>query len=151
MWADAQRDGRPVEYRWRPVFIVAKFGWRPLLECRAVTLPRRETRWNVLGVSQTGKPISVVSGPTFTILWRHVEEILLFNEFFSIVDMCISCQNTARQLCAMVRRWQIFGDFWVLYFSAGCVPHVSDLHLKFALRPHPVWKYGRHPVCGGWD
>ena len=23
-----------------------QFGWRPLLECRAVTLPRRETRWN---------------------------------------------------------------------------------------------------------
>ena len=22
------------------------FAWRPLLECRAVTLPRRETRWN---------------------------------------------------------------------------------------------------------
>ena len=24
-----------------------QFGWRPLLECRAVTLPRRETRWNL--------------------------------------------------------------------------------------------------------
>jgi len=28
------------------------------------------------------------------------------------------------------------------------VQHVSDLHLKFALRPHHVWKYGRHPVSG---
>jgi len=26
------------------------------------------------------------------------------------------------------------------------VQHVSDLHSKFALRPHHVWKYGRHPV-----
>jgi len=26
MWADAQRDGRPVEYRWRPLFNAAKFG-----------------------------------------------------------------------------------------------------------------------------
>jgi len=25
---------------------------------------------------------------------------------------------------------------------------VSDLHLKFALRPHHVWKYGKHPICG---
>jgi len=25
-----------------------QFGWRPLLECRAVTLPIRETRWNWL-------------------------------------------------------------------------------------------------------
>jgi len=33
-------------YRWRPLFNAAKFGWRPLLECCAITLPRRETRWN---------------------------------------------------------------------------------------------------------
>ena len=43
MWANAQRDGRPAEYRWCPLFNAAKFGRRPLLECRAVTLPRRET------------------------------------------------------------------------------------------------------------
>ena len=36
MWANAQRDGRPTEYRW--LFNAAKFGWRPLLEYRAVTL-----------------------------------------------------------------------------------------------------------------
>jgi len=29
------------------------------------------------------------------------------------------------------------------------VQHVSDLHLKFALRPHHVCKYGRHPLCDG--
>jgi len=46
MWANAQSDGRPAEYRWRPLFNAAKFGRRPLLECRAVTLPTRETRWN---------------------------------------------------------------------------------------------------------
>jgi len=43
MWADAQRDGRHVEYRWRPLFNAAKFRLRPLLECQAVTLPRRKT------------------------------------------------------------------------------------------------------------
>ena len=43
MWADAQRDGCPSKYRWRPLFNTAKFGWRPLLKCRAVTLPIRET------------------------------------------------------------------------------------------------------------
>ena len=25
--------------------------------------------------------------------------------------------------------------------------HVSDLHPKFALRPHHVWKYGRYPAA----
>ena len=42
MWVNAQRDGRPADYRRRPLFNAAKFGWRPLLECRAVTLPRRD-------------------------------------------------------------------------------------------------------------
>jgi len=29
--------------------------------------------------------------------------------------------------------------------------HVSDLYPKFALRPHHVWQYGRHPISDGWD
>ena len=33
-------------------------------------------------------------------------------------------------------------------FPASRVQHISDLHSKFALRPHKVPKYGRHPVCG---
>ena len=32
MWANAQPDGRPAEHRWRPLFNIAKFGWRPLLD-----------------------------------------------------------------------------------------------------------------------
>jgi len=36
MWANAQRDGRPAEYRWRPVLNAAKFGSVTLLKCRAV-------------------------------------------------------------------------------------------------------------------
>jgi len=27
------------------------------------------------------------------------------------------------------------------------VQHISDLYPKFTLRPHHVWKYGRHPIC----
>jgi len=46
MWANAERDGRPAKYRWRPLFNFAKFCWRPVLECHAVMLPRREIRWN---------------------------------------------------------------------------------------------------------
>jgi len=36
-------------------------------------------------------------------------------------------------------------------FPASRVQQVSDLHLKFALRPHHVWKYGRHAIYGRWD
>jgi len=35
------------------------------------------------GVPRTTGPISAASGPMFTILWGHLEEILLLNEFFS--------------------------------------------------------------------
>jgi len=45
MWANAQRDGRPAEYRCRPLFNAAV--WLTLttrVPYRAVTLPRRETR-----------------------------------------------------------------------------------------------------------
>jgi len=28
MWANAQRDGRPAEHRWRSLFNAAKFGGR---------------------------------------------------------------------------------------------------------------------------
>ena len=35
------------------------------------------------GVPQTNEMISASSGPKFTILWGHVEEVLLLNKFFS--------------------------------------------------------------------
>jgi len=86
----------------------------------------------------------------FTILWEHVEEMLLLNKFFfPIVNTCLSCKDIARQSCAMVPRWRFFDDFLRLVFAASPVQHVSDLHLKFALRPHHVCKYGRHPICNG--
>jgi len=37
----------------------------------------------VAGVPETPETISAGSGPKFTILWGHVEEILLLNKFFS--------------------------------------------------------------------
>jgi len=142
MWADAQRDGRTAEYRWRPLRKFCKsipctmpqsFGWGPLLGCHAVTLPiyenarlgrkvnfargkilsrskstrpgddqrsckvwltsgewrhcsneaQMQNRLKFAGVPQTGKLISVICGPKFAILWGHLEEILLFNKFFS--------------------------------------------------------------------
>jgi len=76
---------------------------------------------------------------------------LLLNKFFPIVDMCLSCEDIARQSCAMVPRWRFLATFLRPVFSASRVQQVSDLHLKFAPRPHHVRKYGRHPICGGWD
>jgi len=36
-------------------------------------------------------------------------------------------------------------------FPASRMQHISDLRSKFALRPHHVSKYGRHPICSRWD
>ena len=62
------------------------------------------------GVPQTRQQISAVSRPKFTVLSGHVEGVLLFNNFFPIVDACLSSEDTARQSCAMVPKWQFFAS-----------------------------------------
>ena len=71
---------------------------------------------------------------------------MLLNKFFLIVDICLSYEDIARQSCGMVPRWRLFDDILHPVFSVSRAQHVSDLHSKFRLRPHHVWKYGRHPV-----
>ena len=136
----------------------AKFGLRPSLKCRTVTLPKYESArlggctlnfaprkipqrgknpqkcicsvpaqetakhravWlasvarshcsnadktrnplKFAGLPQTTGLISAASGPKFVILWRHLEDILLLNKFFPIADICLSCEDIARQSCA---------------------------------------------------
>ena len=107
-----------------------------------------------IGVPQTAGPISAATGPKFTILWEYVVGISLLKFFLPIVDTCLICEDIARcarQSCAMVARWRIFADFLGPAFLASHMQQISDMHSKFALRPHDVWKYGRHPFCGGRD
>ena len=85
-------------------------------------------------------------GSKFTILWGHLEDILLLNKFFPIVDTCLSCEDMAEQSCAMVPRWRFLATFLRPVFAASRVQRISDLHSKFALRPHHVPKYGKHPI-----
>ena len=114
MWANVQRDGHTAEYRWRPLFNAAKFGWRPLLECHAVTLPRCVTRWNLLACPKLANRCQLLVGgrsPYCEDMWRRY---CCLTSFFPIVDTCISWEDRARQSCAMVRRWRIF---CVLHFQ----------------------------------
>ena len=88
------------------------------------------------GVPQTTGSISAASGPTFTILWGHVEEILMLIKFFPIVNMCLRCEyiyspTELRDGAQMA----IFDDFLRPVFAASRAQQVSDLHSKFALRP----------------
>jgi len=151
MWANAQSDGRPAEYRWRPLFNAAKFGWRPILDCRAVTLPRCETRWNLQGCPKLANGSQALvdrSSPYCKDTWRRH---CCLTSFFPIVDTYLSCEDIVRQNCAMVLRWRFFASFLRPVFPASRLQHISDLQSKFALRPHHVSKYGRHPICGRWD
>jgi len=80
MWANAQRDGRPAEYRWRPLFNAAKLG---RLQCSNAGKTRNPLKF--AGVPQTTGSISAASGPKFTILLSvHVEKVLLLNSFFRL-------------------------------------------------------------------
>jgi len=47
------------------------------------TAAKVQNPFKFAGVPQTGQQISAVSRQKFTILWGHVEEILLLNKFFS--------------------------------------------------------------------
>jgi len=68
-----------------------------------------------------------------------VEEVLLFNKFSPMSMHTLVAKIQPDE----VVRWCRDGDFLRPVFSARRVQYISDLHSKFALRPHHVWKYGR--------
>jgi len=132
MCASAQRDGRPAEYRWRPLFNAAV--WLTPTTSNAV---KTRNPLKLAGVPQTRQQISAVSGPSSPYcgnMWRRYCCLT----GFSIFNTCLSCEDMARQSCAMARRWRIFGSFLRPLFSTSRVQHILDLRSKFALRPHHV-------------
>jgi len=89
--------------------------------CRAVTLPRHETSWNLqrcLKLPERSQPLVGRSSPYCGDMWRTY---CCLTSFFPIVDTCLSCEDIARQSWAMVPRWRFL---WRLF--ASCV--FSELH-----------------------
>jgi len=82
MWANAQRDGRPAKYRWRPLFNAAVW-LTPTARVPCSNAAKTRNPLKFAAVPQTSQQISAFSRPKFTILSGHVEEVLLFNKFFS--------------------------------------------------------------------
>jgi len=98
-----------------------QFGLTPTTRVPCSNTAKTQNPLKLPGVPQTNETISAASGPKFTILWGHVQEILLLNNFFQIVDTCLSCEDIARQSCGMVHRWQFLAIFWVLHLQwAAC-------------------------------
>jgi len=87
----------------------AKFGWPPG-EPRRCSIAKTRNSLKFAGVPQTGKQISAVSGPKFTVLCGHVEELLLFNNFFRVsIHALRRCSST--KLCdgaQTVNFWRFF-------------------------------------------
>jgi len=81
MWANAQRDGRHTECRWRPLFNAAVW-LTPTTRMPCINAAKTQNPLKFAGLPQTRQQISAASGPRFTILWGHVGEILLLNKFF---------------------------------------------------------------------
>jgi len=133
-WADAQRDGRPAKYRWRPVFNAAVW----LTPTTRVPCSNAAKTWNPLkfaGVPQTRQQISAASGTKFAILWGDVGEILLLIADCRYIPQLRRFSST--KLCGGAQM-AIFASFLRPVFPASRVQHISDLHFKFALKPHHV-------------
>jgi len=110
----------------------------PTTTCRAVTLPKRETSWNLVGcpkLTKRSQPLVGRSSPYYEDIWRTY---CCLTSFFPIVDTCLSCEDIAQQSCAMVPIRRFFVTFLRPVFPASRMQHISDLHSKFALGPHHV-------------
>ena len=68
MWANAQSDGRPAEYRWRPLFSAAVW-LTPTIRVPCSNAAKTRNPLKLPGVPQTNEMISATGGPKFTILW----------------------------------------------------------------------------------
>ena len=132
MWANAQRDGRPAEYRWRPLFNAAVW-LTPTTRVPCSNAVKMRNPLKLPGVPQTKERISAASGLKFTILWGHVGEVLLLNKFFPIVDKCRSCEGIARQSCGMVPRWRFWRLFWVPHLQRATCSTLQTCIIKFTL------------------
>jgi len=80
MWANAQRDGRPDEYRWRPLFNAAK------LPCSNAAKTRNQLKCaGVPKLVNRSQPLVSRSSPY---CGGHVEDILLLNKLFFRLSIC---------------------------------------------------------------
>jgi len=147
MWANAQRHGRPAEYRWRPLFNAAV--WRtPTTRVPCSNAAQTRNPLKLPGVPETKKRSQPLVGRSSPYCADICRTYCCLTSFFPIVDTCLSCEDIARQSCGMVARWRFLATFLGPAFVASRLQHLSGLHFKFALGPHHVSKYGRHPTCG---
>jgi len=119
MWANAQRDGLPAYYRWRPLFNNSVW-LTPTTRVPCSNAAKTQNPLKFAVVPQTRQQISAISRPSspyYEDMWRRYR---CLTSFSPIVDTCLNCEDTARQSCVMVPKWRYFAS---CIFSEPRVTH----------------------------
>ena len=87
-------------------------------------------------LTKRSQPLVGRSSPYCEDIWRTY---CCLTSFFPIVNTCLSCEDIARQSCAMVQRWRFLATFLRPVFSASRVHHISDRILNL---------HQGHTMCG---
>jgi len=119
MWANAQRDGRPAEYRWRPLFNAAVW-LTPTATVPFTNAAKTRNPLKLAGMPQTNEPISAVgrSSPYCKDTWGRYCRL---TSFFRLSIHALVAKIESDK----VERWCTDGDFLhhfcILYFQrAAC-------------------------------
>jgi len=126
MWANAQRDGRPTEYKWRPLFnaAVCPAVWltpTSRAPCSNAAKTRKPLKFaGVPKLTKRSQPLVGRSSPYCKDMWMRY---CCLTSFFPIVDKCLSCKEIAEENCAIVRRWRFFASFLHPVLPASRVHH----------------------------
>ena len=122
----------------------------PLRRAEVETTPTTLSTWEIVEIAC----VAAVSKSVITVRAHNyrVKSSLRFRKpllRFSIT-IAVRCAYVVALLrCHSVEKFAFLRFCKSPVFSASRVQHVSDLHPKFALRPHHMWKYGRHPISDG--
>ena len=103
MWANAQRDGRLAEYRWRPLFNAA-VGLTPTTRMPRSNAAKTPNPLKLQGCPKLTKgfePLVGLRSPYYEDMWMRC---CCLTSFFPIVYTClINSKDMTRQTCAMMR------------------------------------------------
>jgi len=94
----------------------ARFCWPPLNDVGAVTKPRCETHWNLLGCRKLANRSQLLVGWSSQYCKDTWRKYCCLRNFFSIVDICISCVS---QICCTR-----------LAENTGCKNYPKNRHLR---------------------
>jgi len=112
--------------------------------CSNTAKMRKPLKFAGCKLANRSQPLVGWSSPYYD----DVGELSVFNKFFFRLSIHASAAKIQPD---KVVRWCQSGNFLLPVLSLSQVQHIWDMHSKFTLRPHQVWKYGRHPISDRWD